>query len=58
MKSPKLKQFYNCYCEEVMLVVGAQMHLVELLLQAEKKAKCTTPVNCYRKYLGIYFQSY
>jgi len=28
------------------------MHLIELLLQAEKKARCTTPVNCYRKYLG------
>ena len=35
-----------------MAVADVQMHLVELLLQAEKKAKCTTPVNCYRKYLG------
>jgi len=37
------------------LAVDVQMHLIELLLQAEEKVKCTTPVNCYRKYLGQLF---
>ena len=30
-----------------------QVKLIDLLLQAEKVAKFTKPVNCYRKYLGM-----